>query len=557
MRNKKKAVVITFAFLTLLLAVLAVVISVRLIQDQRPTDSDAATCSTDPECTAGPGDRGCATGANAGFRLNCIALNCGTDNKDVHYKRQYIADPSCGDQPGPTTSTTASTPGQTQPLFRYKVVGGENLLQICKGTCGTESNWIAYDSTANNNIHCDILNDAWSYYQCNGICNGNGNGCPGTGNPLSSSAENISKQDALNRINGLRNQCIQAIAQIDCAKFIGGKKQPGYALQQGGISKLCSNPNQCNGTTPTPSTPTTTTTSQPPANVCRALRRVDPNSTTLIDASTDTSYTVANGTQMRFRARYTCQNGLRDRFKLLVFPAGNQAGVVGNPVPPVSWNPAISVVNEGNDSCLYFFDWQATGLVAGTTYRIRIVNVGADGVWNSGDDIEGEPDCRKNLLLAAETSSSSTPTSTSTPSSTSTTISSSSSSEASTTSTTTTQPPVCGEPCGSNGMVCTGNNSCVNNVCVSNQCLNNPNGCQADRCTPKVLPSTGLFDEGYGPLLLGGLLVLFGILLNRYNFVLRSLGYDQLAIRIFGNTEETYASGVEKSIRQGKKKKKE
>jgi len=458
-RNKKKAVVITFALLTLLLAVLAVVISVRLIQDQRPTDSAAS-----------------------------------------------------GDDPA----------------------------------CYTTGRWNVY--------YCNI---------CSTIP------CPSIGAPLASNRLNVSYEEMLSLLNDVRQGgACPLVAQADCI----GTAYVTYGATQFAKSNRCGDNNQCIAEPPKPCEetntcpPVTSTTSQPPVNVCKAVRRIDPTNTTIIDAPTDTSYTVANGTQMRFRARYTCQNGLRDKFKLLVFPAGNQAGVVGTPLPPISWNPAISVVNEGNDSCLYFYDWQATGLVAGTTYRVRIVNVGADGVWNSGDDIEGDVDCRKNLVLAPPTSSStptSTPTSSSTSSSTtsSSTPSSSSSTSSATTSSsssTTTTPPVCGQPCGSNGLTCTDGHACLNNVCVTNYCLVNPTRCQPDMCTPKgsILPSTGLFDEGLGPLLLGGLLVLFGILLNRYNFVLRSLGYDKLAIKIFGNNEETYATGVEKTIRQGKKHKK-
>lgn len=82
------------------------------------------TCVSDTICGGSTGNKGCATGANAGFRINCVAVQTGC------YKVQYVADASCTG--GTTTSQTqTSQPSQTSssatstPAAGNTCTGGE------------------------------------------------------------------------------------------------------------------------------------------------------------------------------------------------------------------------------------------------------------------------------------------------------------------------------------------------------------------------------------------------------------------------------------------------
>lgn len=66
------------------------------------------SCTSSPECGGTAGDKGCATGANTGFRMNCVTVQTGC------VQVRYVADASCtGGTNTTTTQTQTSQPSQT------------------------------------------------------------------------------------------------------------------------------------------------------------------------------------------------------------------------------------------------------------------------------------------------------------------------------------------------------------------------------------------------------------------------------------------------------------
>lgn len=163
---------------------------------------------------------------------------------------------------------------------------------------------------------------------------------------------------------------------------------------------------------------------------------------------------------------------------------------------------------------------------------------GADGKF-------GAIECKADATCVGNSSSTSTSTSSATSSAASSSISSSSSSTTTSTISTTTSSSsaattvgtfACGSVCETTGD-CAAGLTCHSGKCASEACLDGEIACGTNYCPTSELPDTGIFDTESRPLLIGIMLVLGGLLFNRF------LNFSNLGGRSY---EEKVARSVER-----------
>lgn len=249
---------------------------------------------------------------------------------------------------------------------------------------------------------------------------------------------------------------------------------------------------------PTSSTTTTSTTSTAPAQVCQQVKLV--NEGTYSDADGDGDLNsdgvivkdIKVGQTVTFRGiiancdRNATNDTQKDKMRLVVFSGQDQADYdgtknVGTPIPAV-----VTAAEYGGGLCKYDFTWTATNVPVLTTgnYKVRMAKDGQgggnpeDGIIQAADIYWEPAACRYKVDIIP------------------------------------VDAPVCGDTC-STRTDCPTDHACSAGKCVLNACLEGAD-CDAAMCNVDVdLPDTGLFDEDGRPMLVGLLLILFGLVVNR------------------------------------------
>lgn len=463
----RKYTVIFMFVLTVVVGVAAVYIGIRLQQDQRPSDSDA---SGDPVCAAASdiGKYTCnASGNPLGLKRLCQSIGNVVDDGTCCSASQLFCggNPTnpvpgaCGCQPndGVTTCSQYNNNSCQKPATTTTTTVTSGAL-----TCpqGGPSTWCIVfrcpNGDTNGDGKCEMGDTGVTeqYSSDPNVCNTNPAGC-----------YQVDYFKTLPAVN----------TNATPGNFCGAR-----------LNLNC----------PPPPTSTTTTA---PAQVCQQVKLVNEGTYSDADGDGDTNSDgvivkdIKVGQTVTFRGilancdRTAANDNQRDKMRLVVFANQDQGSYdgtanVGTPIPAVVTN-----AEYGGGLCKYDFTWTATNVpvLATGNYKVRMAKDGLGG-GNAGDGIIQSADiywdpagCRYKVdIIAADA-------------------------------------PLCGDSCTTN-MQCPTNHTCSATKCVLNACLNGAN-CDANKCNVTVvdLPDTGLLDEDGRPMLIGLLLILFGLVVNR------------------------------------------
>lgn len=263
-----------------------------------------------------------------------------------------------------------------------------------------------------------------------------------------------------------------------------------------------------------------TTTSTPPARgVCSSLER-NPAGVPTDEFPASTPFTVT--------ATYNQCSSVVNSMRLFVFRSNENGGATLTSQYLQATLAASSTTGpNSNNRCTYTFNWNGQ-VTDSSRYRFRVGRLGSDGQFDPAR-LDNTDVCGTGATLTVAGQSQ------------------------------------CGGVCGSNGNQCPNNHTCSNNVCVLNTCLTNPASCQADRCTPVVtttsrpttIPNTGLFDADGRPLLIGLILIIFGLVYNRLNGRVNLFGAANLGEKSRLSNRYAHKVDAENKLEKPKSKKKD
>ena len=460
-RNSKRLTVIILGILTIVAGTIAVLVGIQLQRSQAPTDSDASVGTVCIEADATSG-RFLCDGANIrGRKLVCKETNQGPTGYT------WVEEGFCcgsnqifceGNPNSPVPGACGCQPND----------GITTCAQYNANNCQppTNPNPNPNPTPQPGQFSCPNGGNAvWCHiYRCpNGDTNGDGK-CEAGDNGVTRSLGTTAAA-CNNRDHG--GQCYQIDfyngGEVDSDRPAQGTPDPFFC---GFIIDL----NICR----------TNTTPQPPARgVCSSLER-SPAGVATDEFPAGSPFTVT--------ATFNQCSSVVNSMRLFVFRSNENGGTTLTS-QYLQATLAASSTNgpNSNNRCTYTFNWNGQ-VTDSSRYRFRVGRLGSDGQFDPAR-LENTDVCAAGATLTVAGQSQ------------------------------------CGGVCGSNGNQCPNNHTCSNNVCVLNTCLTNPASCQADRCTPVVtttsrpttIPNTGLFDADGRPLLIGLILIIFGLVYNRLN----------------------------------------